>query len=48
MLFVPSAATFHGFERRPIAGVRKSMIVNFVSDEWRAHEQLAFPFSAVK
>ena len=43
MVFVPSDDTFHGFEERPIAGVRKSLIINYVTDEWRAREQLAFP-----
>jgi len=43
MIFVPSDNTFHGFERREISGVRKSLIVNYVTDEWRAREQLAFP-----
>lgn len=43
MVFVPSDITFHGFEKRPIHGVRKSLIVNYVTDEWRAREQLAFP-----
>ena len=43
MVFVPSDITFHGFEPRPIEGVRKSVIVNYVTNEWRAREQLAFP-----
>lgn len=43
MIFVPSAQTFHGFEARKIAGVRKSLIINYVTDDWRAREQLAFP-----
>ncbi|MGH6865413.1 MAG: 2OG-Fe(II) oxygenase [Methyloceanibacter sp.] len=43
MVFVPSNNTFHGFEKRPIKGVRKSLIINYVTDEWRAREQLAFP-----
>lgn len=43
MIFVPSAVTFHGFEPRKIEGVRKSLIINYVTDEWRAREQLAFP-----
>lgn len=42
-VFVPSDNTYHGFERRPIKGVRKSLIINYVTDEWRAREQLAFP-----
>lgn len=43
MIFVPSNITIHGFNRRPIEGVRQSLIVNYVSDEWRARDQLAFP-----
>jgi hypothetical protein len=42
LLFVPSDRTWHGFEPRPIKGVRRSVIVNYVTDEWRAREQLAF------
>ncbi len=40
-VFVPSNITFHGFEPRRIAGVRKSLIVNYVTNDWRAREQLA-------
>ncbi len=43
MIFVPSDITMHGFEPRPIAGVRKSLIINYVTQDWRAREQLAFP-----
>ena len=43
MVFVPSSTTFHGFELRKIEGVRKSVIINYVTEEWRAREQLAFP-----
>jgi hypothetical protein len=43
MVFVPSNITFHGFEPRPIEGVRKSVIINYVTNEWRAREQLSFP-----
>jgi hypothetical protein len=43
MIFVPADNTFHGFEKRPIKGVRTSLIINYVTDEWRAREQLAFP-----
>jgi len=43
MIFVPADNTFHGFEQRPIKGVRTSLIINYVTDEWRAREQLAFP-----
>ncbi len=47
MVFVPSDITYHGFEARPIDGVRKSVIVNYVTDEWRAREQLAFPSAPI-
>lgn len=43
MAFVPSDITYHGFEPRKINGVRKSIIVNYVTNAWRAREQLAFP-----
>lgn len=48
MIFVPSDKTWHGFERRPIAGVRKSVILNYVTHEWRAREQLSFPDAPVR
>ncbi|HZZ90612.1 MAG TPA: hypothetical protein VFE13_19975 [Caulobacteraceae bacterium] len=43
LAFVPSDRTWHGFEPRPIPVVRKSLIVNYVTDAWRAREQLAYP-----
>jgi hypothetical protein len=43
MVFVPADNTYHGFEQRPIKGVRTSLIINYVTNEWRAREQLAFP-----
>ena len=43
MAFVPGADTWHGFAPRPIAGLRKSVIMNYVGDAWRARDQLAFP-----
>jgi hypothetical protein len=48
MVFVPSGISYHGFERRPIDGVRKSVIINYVTNDWRAREQLAFPDTAIK
>jgi len=47
LVFVPSDNTLHGFEPREIDGVRKSIIVNYVTSEWRAREQLAFPDTPV-
>lgn len=43
LIFVPADDTWHGFERRPIRGVRRSLIVNYVGPEWRARDELAFP-----
>ena len=43
LIFIPGHDTWHGFTRRPIRGVRKSIIVNYVTNDWRAREQLAFP-----
>lgn len=42
LVFVPSDRTWHGFERRPIVGVRTSIIINYVTGDWRAKEQLAY------
>jgi hypothetical protein len=40
LMFVPGADTWHGFRRRPIDGSRRSIIVNFVSPEWRSRHEL--------
>jgi len=47
-VFVPSPDTWHGFEPRPINGIRKSLIVNYVTDQWRARHELAFPETPVR
>lgn len=48
LLFVPSNNTWHGFEPRTIRGLRRSVIVNYVTDAWRAREQLAYPSEPVR
>lgn len=48
MMFVPGDDTYHGFESRNINGVRKSLILNYVTEEWRDREQLAFPEATIK
>jgi len=48
MIFVPSNKTFHGFVERPIKGVRRSLIVNYVTQEWRNRHELAFPETPVR
>ena len=47
LVFIPGKATYHGFEQRPIKGVRKSIIINYVTNEWKAREQLAYPNSPI-
>jgi hypothetical protein len=47
MVFIPSNNTYHGFEKRPIKGIRTSLIINYVTNEWRAREQLAFPEASI-
>jgi hypothetical protein len=48
MIFVPGDNTWHGFEKRPIEGVRRSVILNYVTHEWRAREQLSYPNATVR
>jgi hypothetical protein len=43
LIFIPAADTWHGFHRRPIVRVRRSLIVNYVRPEWRSPHELAFP-----
>jgi hypothetical protein len=47
LVFIPSNNTFHGFEKRKIEGVRKSVIINYVTNEWKAREQLAYPHAPI-
>jgi hypothetical protein len=48
LAFVPSDRTWHGFEPRSIRGVRKSLILNYVTEAWRSREQLSFPRAPVR
>ena len=36
LIFVPGPDTWHGFHKRPINGVRRSLIINYVKPEWRS------------
>jgi hypothetical protein len=47
LIFVPGSDTWHGFRKRPIAGVRRSLIVNYVKPEWRSRHELAYPAQPV-
>jgi hypothetical protein len=48
MVFIPSSITYHGFTPRTIEGVRKSVIINYVTAEWRDREQLAYPDQPIR
>ena len=48
LIFIPGENTWHGVERRCFAGIRKSIIVNYVKPEWRARHELAFPAEPVR
>jgi hypothetical protein len=48
LVFVPGSDTWHGLSRRPIPGIRRSVIMNYVTDAWRAREQLAYPTIPVR
>jgi hypothetical protein len=42
-VFVAGPNTWHGFDKRPIIGVRRLLEINYVRSDWRARNQLAFP-----
>jgi hypothetical protein len=48
LIFVPSDKTWHGFEKRPMNGVRKSLIINYVGPEWRNRHELCFPEETIR
>ena len=44
MAFLPQEPySFHGVEKHSIARVRRSLIINYVSDDWRSRHELSFP-----
>ena len=48
VIFTPGRDTWHGFEPRPIVGVRRLMEINYVRPNWRDRDQLAFPTHAIR
>ena len=42
LIFVPGATTWHGFSKRRINGLRKQIIINYVSSEWRNKAELSY------
>ncbi|MGO8917042.1 MAG: 2OG-Fe(II) oxygenase [Stellaceae bacterium] len=47
VIFLPGSDTWHGFRKRAIDGVRRSLIVNYVKPEWRSRHELAYPLRPV-
>ncbi len=48
VIFVPGANTWHGFEPRPIIGVRRLMEINYVAPNWRDRNQLCYPDQPIR
>jgi hypothetical protein len=49
MLFIPSKISFHGFQNRSFKGLlRKSLIINYVTQEFRSRHELAYPETPVR
>lgn len=48
LMFVPADNTWHAFDQRPINGVRKSLIVNYVTEDWRDRWQLSYAEAPVR
>jgi hypothetical protein len=42
LIFIPGPKSWHGFSKRPIRGLRQSLIINYVTQDWRARDELAF------
>lgn len=47
VIFVPGSNTWHGFDLRPINGVRRLLEINYVRPTWRDRSQLSFPDSPI-
>lgn len=43
-LFIPGKDTWHGYKKRPMNGIRRTLIMNYVSTNWRAKHELAFNY----
>ena len=41
VIFIPGENTWHGVGQHPFEGVRKSIIINFVTSDWQETSQLA-------
>lgn len=44
-LFIPGKDTWHGYKKRPMSGIRRTLIMNYVDKNWRAKHELAFDYN---
>lgn len=44
-LFIPGKDTWHGYQKRPMHGIRRTLIINYVDQNWRAKHELAFHYN---
>lgn len=44
-LFIPGKDTWHGYQKRPMSGIRRTLIMNYVDKNWRAKHELAFDYN---
>jgi hypothetical protein len=47
LIFVPGRDAAAKFDRQPIEGFGRSLVVNYVKPEWRARHELAYPNTPV-
>ena len=47
MMFIPDRNTWHGFRPRRLDGVRRTLVINFVTNEWRNRHECAYPDTPV-
>ncbi len=47
LIFFPSEKSWHGFRPRHINGIRKTIIVNYVTQAWRSRHELVHPTKTI-
>ena len=48
VIFLPTPYTWHGYDKRPIVGIRRLLEINYVRGDWRDRGQLAFPDEPIR
>ena len=47
LVFFPSERSWHGFRPRPINGIRRTLIINYVTQAWRSRHELVHPSNTI-